>query len=62
VIDGVHREQGITRLMPDFVTGRRSHRELRRRILSRSPLLPGRFVWDCVTGKTLPREPDLSTM
>jgi hypothetical protein len=60
VIDGAHREQGITRLMLDFVTGTRSYRELRRRILSRSPLLRGRFVWDLWTGKRLPREPNLS--
>jgi hypothetical protein len=62
VIDGVHREQGIIRLMLDFVVGKRPYRELCRRVLSRSPRLAARFVWDCLTRKALSREPDLSTM
>ena len=62
LIGGAHREQGITRLLLDFVVGDRSYRDLRRRILSRSPLLAAHFVWDWLTRKGLSREPDLSTM
>lgn len=60
VIDGAHRELAIARLIVDFVVGRRWYRDLRRRMLMRSPVLAGPMVWDQLTRKTLSPEPDLS--
>jgi len=60
LIDGAHREEKVVRLMLDFVGGSRSYRDLRRRILSRSPSLLLSFVWDCLTTQALPSEPGVS--
>jgi flavin-dependent dehydrogenase len=60
LIDGAHREQKVVQLLLDFVCGSRSYRDLRRRILSRSPSLLLSFVWDCLTTKALPSEPGVS--
>ena len=46
VVDGAHREQDLIRLILEFVVGRRSYRELRRRMLVRSPSLACRVVWE----------------
>ena len=46
LVDGAHRELRLRRLIVEFVTGRRSYRDLRRRVLLRSPVLLGRFLWD----------------
>jgi len=61
-IAGAHREQALTRLILEFVVGRRSYRNLRRRMLASSPLLACRVAWDRLTKKTLSGEPQLSTM
>ena len=45
VIDGARREQGLTRLILDFARGRMSYRALRRRMLTRSPMLAARLLW-----------------
>jgi geranylgeranyl reductase family protein len=45
VIDGARREPGATQLVLEFAAGRRSYRDVRRRLLARSPLLAGRVVW-----------------
>jgi flavin-dependent dehydrogenase len=45
VIDGARRAQGLTRLILDFARGRMSYRALRRRILTRSPMLAARLLW-----------------
>jgi geranylgeranyl reductase family protein len=45
-INGATRETATTRAILDFVIGRTSYRALRRRLLARSPLLAGRFVWE----------------
>ena len=46
VIDGAHREAALTRMILDFACGGHSYRDLRRRMLARSPLLAGRLIWD----------------
>ena len=48
LIDGANREGAMTHLMTEFVIGRRSYRDLRRRILSRSPFLLLSFIVDCL--------------
>jgi flavin-dependent dehydrogenase len=60
LIDGADREEKVVRLMLEFVGGWRSYRDLRRRILSRSPSLLLSFVWDCLTTRPLPSEPGVS--
>jgi flavin-dependent dehydrogenase len=42
------RQTMITRLILDLVTGRRSYRDVRRRILVRAPLLASKLVWGLV--------------
>jgi flavin-dependent dehydrogenase len=46
VIDGAHHEVALTRLLLDFAAGGRSYRDLRRRLLARSPRLAGRLIWE----------------
>ena len=46
VIDGAGRERAATKLILEFAAGRRSYRDVRRRLLGRFPLLAGRLVWD----------------
>ena len=46
VINGATREAATTRAILDFAIGRTSYRALRRRLLTRSPLLAGRFLWE----------------
>ena len=46
VIGGVYREAPLTSLILDFACGGRSYRDLRRRILTRSPALAGRLIWE----------------
>ena len=60
LIDGAHREPKIAQLMLDFVAGSCSYRDLRRRILARSPSLLLSFMWACLTTTTLPSEPGVS--
>ena len=48
IINGAHRAASTTRAILDFVMGRRSYRSLRRSLLTRSPLLVGRLVWEQV--------------
>ena len=45
VIDGAGRDQAMTRLILDFAMGRMSYRTLRRRMLTRSPILAARLLW-----------------
>jgi len=44
IISGANRERTITRLILDFATGRRTYRDLRRQVFTRSPLLAGRLI------------------
>jgi flavin-dependent dehydrogenase len=46
IVSGAHREEVITRLILDVVTGRRTYREVRRKVLARSPVVAGRFGWE----------------
>jgi flavin-dependent dehydrogenase len=46
VIGGAHREAALTRLLLDFVAAGGSYRQLRRRLLGRSPMLAGRLIWE----------------
>jgi geranylgeranyl reductase family protein len=45
VIENAGREQATARLILDFATGRLSYRTLRRRMLTRSPMLAVRLLW-----------------
>ncbi|MGH9141062.1 MAG: NAD(P)/FAD-dependent oxidoreductase, partial [Vicinamibacterales bacterium] len=60
LIDGANREQRIVGLMLDFVAGSRSYRDLRRRILSRSPHLLLSFLCDCLTTKAPGASPGIT--
>jgi geranylgeranyl reductase family protein len=60
LIDGAHRERKVAQLILDFVVGSCSYRDLRRRILARSPSLLLSFMWACLTTTTLPSEPGVS--
>jgi geranylgeranyl reductase family protein len=57
LIDGAHRERAVVGLMAGFVKGSRSYRDIRRRILSRSPYLLLSYVRDCLSSKPLRRSP-----
>ena len=46
VIDGAHREKAITALVLDFAMGKMPYRTLKRRMLTRTPLLAARIVWE----------------
>jgi geranylgeranyl reductase family protein len=54
MIGGAHREAAVTRLVLDFVCGGRPYRDLRRRILMRSPALAGRLIWERI-GRLAPK-------
>jgi geranylgeranyl reductase family protein len=49
VINGANREKVATKLFLEFAAGRRSYRDLRRRLLGRFPLLAGRVAWEWLT-------------
>jgi flavin-dependent dehydrogenase len=53
LIAGARQEPAVIRLILDLATGRRPYRDVRRRILARSPLLAGRLAWTRVTRKPL---------
>jgi flavin-dependent dehydrogenase len=62
VIGGAHREQALIRLILEFVVGRRSYRDLRRRMLVRSPSLACRIAWERLTKKPLSGAARLSSI
>jgi geranylgeranyl reductase family protein len=53
IIAGAHREPAITRSILDLAIGRRSYRDVRRRVLARAPLLAGRFAWELLKSAAL---------
>jgi flavin-dependent dehydrogenase len=53
VIDGAHRQQALIQLILEFVVGRRSYRDLRLRMLARSPSLACRVAWERLMKKTI---------
>ena len=53
IIRGAHREGATTRLLLDYAMGRRSYKEVRWRILARSPRLAGRVLWNRLTKKVV---------
>jgi flavin-dependent dehydrogenase len=46
VIDGATREKAITGLVLDFAVGKMPYRTLKRRMLTRAPMLAARVVWE----------------
>jgi hypothetical protein len=46
IINGADAAAPTTRAILEFAMGQRSYRSLRRSILTRSPLLAGRLVWE----------------
>ncbi len=62
LIGGAHREPAMTRLVLDLAAGRRSYRDVRRRILARSPGLASRLVWARMTKKSLSRAAEATTI
>jgi flavin-dependent dehydrogenase len=46
IVDGARRDPRTTRLILDFAMGRRSYREVRRRILAGAPRLALQFLWE----------------
>jgi len=53
VISGANRERASTRLILDFAMGRRTYRDLRRRLFVRMPWLAGRLIWERLREKTV---------
>jgi geranylgeranyl reductase family protein len=53
-VDGASRENVLTRLILEFVIGRRSYPSLRRAMLTRSPGLGVRLLWESIRRKRLP--------
>jgi len=53
-ITAAPREARMTKLILDLVTGRRSYRDVRRRMLLRAPLLASRLVWGLVRESMMP--------
>jgi geranylgeranyl reductase family protein len=45
VIEGAGRDRAMTKLILEFAMGRMSYRALRRRMLTRSPMLAARLLW-----------------
>lgn len=62
VVDGANRERAVTRLVLDLAIGRRSYRDVRRRILARSPLLLARMLVEKIRNRSLPRRAAITTM
>ena len=50
-IAGAPRQGSMTKLILDLATGRRSYRDVRRRILVRAPLLASKLVWGLVRNR-----------
>ncbi len=62
IIAGASRERTITRLVLDLAIGRRSYRDVRRRILRRSPGLLARMLLEKLRNRALPRAAAITTM
>lgn len=62
VVHGANRESAVTRLALDLVIGRRSYRDVRRRILARSPGLLARMLVEKLRNRSLPRAAAMTTM
>lgn len=62
VVDGANRESGVTRLVLDLAIGRRTYRDVRRRILARSPGLLVRVLVERFRNRSLPRAAAITTM
>jgi geranylgeranyl reductase family protein len=54
VVRNAPRHDAITRLILDLAIGRRSYREVRRRIFARAPLLAARLAWELVGNRATP--------
>ena len=53
IVRGANRERAMTRLILDFAMGRRSYKDVRRRILARAPLLALRLIWTLASKKNI---------
>lgn len=49
LVAGAHCERAMTRLIAEFAAGLRPYRDLRRRMLAKSPLLLLSYLCDCLT-------------
>jgi len=61
IVAGARRERAVTRLVLDLVVGRRSYRDVRRRIFGRSPALFARMLIEKFRNRSLPREAAITT-
>ncbi len=62
IVNGANREGAVTRLVLDLAIGRRSYREVRRRILARSPGLLVRMVAEKLRSRSLRHAAAITTM
>jgi flavin-dependent dehydrogenase len=58
VIEGAQRERALVRLILDFAVGRRSYRDLRRRMFARAPSFAIRMAWELLRHRTAAAAPD----
>jgi len=61
-VRGAHHGRAMTRLALDLAIGRRSYRDVRRRILARSPGLFARRLVEIIRNRSLPRAAAITTM
>jgi len=62
IVRGANRERAVTRLALDLALGHRSYRDVRRRILARSPGLLARMLVEIVRNRSLPGAAAITTM
>ena len=56
IIGAIHRHPAATQLILDYARGRCGYRQLRRRILARSPRLALRLIWERLMQSVRPAE------
>jgi geranylgeranyl reductase family protein len=62
VIDGAQRERALTRLILDLAIGRRSYRDVRRRVVARAPMLAGRLLVEKFAKRPLSSDTTITTI
>ena len=62
IVRGANREGAVIRLVLDLAVGRRTYRDVRRRILARSPGLLARMLIELFRNRSLPRAAAITTM
>jgi flavin-dependent dehydrogenase len=62
VIEGARRERALVRLILEFAVGRRSYRDLRRRIFARAPSFAVRMAWELLRRRPAPSDQTVTVL